>query len=180
MWTRIPYSARIGLPVRQYVGEAARNRFCHHGKTQTEKNGKNHTERYGIPNFRRFRKSLATSSCILPTKLEALFRGLSKWCDHRHGSSIITAVCEDLPHLSDGEIGQSGKSRFVATPGNSLKKMGACNHGPSHRPIRVQWLYGYCGLCGQTEKNGTSRLLDKRGDSHGICQNLCGSHVLNT
>ena len=24
MWTRIPYSARIGLPVRQYVGEAAR------------------------------------------------------------------------------------------------------------------------------------------------------------
>ena len=23
MWTRIPYSARIGLPVRQYVGEAA-------------------------------------------------------------------------------------------------------------------------------------------------------------
>ena len=24
MWTRIPYSARIGLPVRQYVREAAR------------------------------------------------------------------------------------------------------------------------------------------------------------
>ena len=39
-----------------------RNRFCHHEKTRTEKTGKKHTERYGIPNFRRFRKSLATSS----------------------------------------------------------------------------------------------------------------------
>ena len=40
MWTRIPYSARIGLPIRQYIGEAARNRFCHYGKTRTEKTGK--------------------------------------------------------------------------------------------------------------------------------------------
>ena len=38
------------------------NRFCHHGKTRTEKTGKNCTERYGIPNFRRFRKSLVTST----------------------------------------------------------------------------------------------------------------------
>ena len=37
------------------------NRFCHDGKTRTEKNGKIRTERYEIPNFRRFRKSLATS-----------------------------------------------------------------------------------------------------------------------
>ena len=65
MWTRIPYSARIGLPVRQYVmgaAEAARKPIVPHGKIRTEKNGKNSTERYGIPNFRRFRKSLATSS----------------------------------------------------------------------------------------------------------------------
>ena len=64
MWTRIPYSARIGLPVRQYVmgaAEAARKPILPHGKIRTEKNGKNSTERYGIPNFRRFRKSLATS-----------------------------------------------------------------------------------------------------------------------
>ena len=65
MWTRIPYSARIGLPVRQYVmgaAEAARKPILPHGKIRTEKNGKNSTERYGIPNFRRFRKSLATSN----------------------------------------------------------------------------------------------------------------------
>ena len=62
MWTRIPYSARIGLPVHQYVGKLLGNRFCHHGKTRTEKNGKKHMERYGIPNFHRYRKSLATSS----------------------------------------------------------------------------------------------------------------------
>ena len=65
MWTRIPYSARIGLPVRQYVmgaAEAARKPILPHGKIRTEKNGKNSTERYGIPNFRRFRKSLATST----------------------------------------------------------------------------------------------------------------------
>ena len=30
-------------------------------KKRTEKNGKNRMERYGIPNFHRFRKSLATS-----------------------------------------------------------------------------------------------------------------------
>ena len=41
MWTRIPYSARIGLPVRQYVGEAARKPNLHHGQKRTEKNGKN-------------------------------------------------------------------------------------------------------------------------------------------
>ena len=66
MWTRIPYSARIGLPVRQYVmgaAEAARKPILPHGKIRTEKNGKNSTEHYGIPNFRRFRKSLATSTC---------------------------------------------------------------------------------------------------------------------
>ena len=63
MWTRIPYSARIGLPVRQYVmevAEAARKPILSHGKIRMEKNGKNSTERYRIPNFRRFRKSLAT------------------------------------------------------------------------------------------------------------------------
>ena len=38
------------------------NRFCHYGKHGRKKNGKNSTERYGIPNFRRFWKSLATSS----------------------------------------------------------------------------------------------------------------------
>ena len=61
MWTRIPYSARIGLPVHQYVGEAARKPILPLRKTRTEKTGKNHTERYGIPNFRRFRKNSATS-----------------------------------------------------------------------------------------------------------------------
>ena len=34
-------------------------------KNSDGKNGKNHTERYGIPNFRRFRKSLATSSRLI-------------------------------------------------------------------------------------------------------------------
>ena len=38
------------------------NRFCQHGKKRTEKNGKKCTERYRIPNFHRFRKSLATST----------------------------------------------------------------------------------------------------------------------
>ena len=64
-----------------------------------------------------------------------------------------TVVCEDLLHLSYGEIGQSGKSRFIVTLGNSLKEMGVYNHGPGHRPARVQWLYGYCPLHGQTDKN---------------------------
>ena len=58
MWTRIPYSARIGLPVRQYVGEATRKPILQVRK----KTEKKRTERYGIPNFHRFRKSLATSS----------------------------------------------------------------------------------------------------------------------
>ena len=62
MWTRIPYSAKISLPVRQYVGEAARKPILPPRKIRTEKYGKNGTERYGIPNFRRFRKSLATST----------------------------------------------------------------------------------------------------------------------
>ena len=62
MRTRIPYSARIGLPVRQYVGEAAQKPILPLRKNTDGKNGKNRTERYGIPNFRRFRKSLATSS----------------------------------------------------------------------------------------------------------------------
>ena len=73
MWTRIPYSARIGLPVRQYVmgaAEAARKPILPHGKIRTEKNGKNSTERYGIPNFRRFRKSLATSDILHFTRGE--------------------------------------------------------------------------------------------------------------
>ena len=65
MWTRIPYSARIGLPVRQYVREAARKPILPLRKNTDGKNGKNSTERYGIPNFRRFRKSLATSSMDL-------------------------------------------------------------------------------------------------------------------
>ena len=90
------------------------------------------------------------------------------------------AVCEDLPHLSSGEIRQSGKNQFIATLGDSLKEMGAYNHGPGHRPTRVQWLYGYCGLHGQTNKNGASRPLYKGGDSRGICQTLCGSRLLIT
>ena len=44
------------------AAEAARKPILPHGKIRTEKNGKNRTERYGIPNFHRFRKSLATSS----------------------------------------------------------------------------------------------------------------------
>ena len=67
-----------------------------------------------------------------------------------------TTIYEDLPHLSGGEVRQSGKSWFIATLGDSLKEMGAYNHGPGHRPTRVQWLYNYCGLRGQTDKNGTS------------------------
>ena len=65
MWTRIPYSARIGLSARQYVGEAARKPIL---QPRTEANGKKRkkrTERYRIPNFHRFRKSLATSTSIL-------------------------------------------------------------------------------------------------------------------
>ena len=57
-----------------------------------------------------------------------------------------TAICKDLPYLSDGEIGQSGKSRFIATLGDSLKEMGACNNGLGYRPTKIQWLYGYSGL----------------------------------
>ena len=90
------------------------------------------------------------------------------------------AVCEDLPHLSGGEVQQSGKSRFIATLGDSLKEMDAYNYGPGHRPARVQWLYGYWGLRGQTDKDGTSRPLYKGGDSHGICETLCGSRLLTT
>ena len=49
MWTRIPYSARIGLPVRQYVGEAARKpilplRKNTDGRKKTEKTARNATE----------------------------------------------------------------------------------------------------------------------------------------
>ena len=62
MWTRIPYSARIGRPVRQYVGEAARKPILPPQKNTDGKKRKKRTERYGIPNFHRFRKSLATSS----------------------------------------------------------------------------------------------------------------------
>ena len=58
MWTQIPYSARIGLPIRRYLGEAARKPILPPWKNT---NGKNSTENYGIPNFCRFRKSLATS-----------------------------------------------------------------------------------------------------------------------
>ena len=42
-------------------------------KKRTEKNGKKRTERYGIPNFRRFRKSLATST-MLDSSLEQITR----------------------------------------------------------------------------------------------------------
>ena len=47
MWTRIPYSARIGLPVRLYVGEAARKPILQLRKKRaekTEKNARNATE----------------------------------------------------------------------------------------------------------------------------------------
>ena len=43
MWTRIPYSARIGLLVRQYVGEAARKPILPLRK-KTEKTARNATE----------------------------------------------------------------------------------------------------------------------------------------
>ena len=62
MWTRIPYSARIGLSVRQYVGEAARKPILQPQKKTDGNKRKKRTECYGIPNFRRFRKSLAISS----------------------------------------------------------------------------------------------------------------------
>ena len=94
MWTRIPYSARIGLPVRQYVmgaAEAARKPILPHGKIRTEKNGKNNRERYGIPNFHRFRKSLATSTsgtCGLPHKT---IQTGKRQIDNRQGG--ITRTC---------------------------------------------------------------------------------------
>ena len=63
MWPWISYSARIGLPVCQYVGEAAWKPVLPPRKnTGGEKKEKNRTERYGIPNFYRLRKSLATST----------------------------------------------------------------------------------------------------------------------
>ena len=40
------------------------NRICNHGLKSTETDGKKRMERYGIPNFRRFRKSLATSNVL--------------------------------------------------------------------------------------------------------------------
>ena len=40
MWTRIPYSARIGLSVRQYVGEAARKPILQPRKKNEGKNRK--------------------------------------------------------------------------------------------------------------------------------------------
>ena len=43
MWTRIPYSARIGLPVRRYVREAARKPILPLRKN-TEKYARNATE----------------------------------------------------------------------------------------------------------------------------------------
>ena len=48
-------------PLEKLLG----NRFCNHGLKRTEKNGKKRTKRYGIPNFRRFRKSLATSRSLM-------------------------------------------------------------------------------------------------------------------
>ena len=44
MWTRIPYSARIGLPVRQYVGEAARKPIL---QPRTETDGKKRKKMHG-------------------------------------------------------------------------------------------------------------------------------------
>ena len=48
MCTRIPYSARIGLPVRQYVGEAARKPILpateEFGRKKKEKIARNATE----------------------------------------------------------------------------------------------------------------------------------------
>ena len=44
MWTRIPYSTRIGLLVRQYVGEAARKPILPPWKKTDGKNARNATE----------------------------------------------------------------------------------------------------------------------------------------
>ena len=61
MWTRIPSQPELASQSASTLEKLLGNRFCHYEKTRMEKNGKNRTERYGIPNFRRFRKSLATS-----------------------------------------------------------------------------------------------------------------------
>ena len=71
-------------------------------------------------------------------------------------------VCEDLPHLPYGEIEQSAKGRFTVTLGDFLKEMVTCNHRLGHRPARVQWLDSYCGLHGQTDKNGISHLRGQK------------------
>ena len=48
MWARIPYSARIGLPVRQYIGEVAQKPILPPRKNtdgkNPEKNARNATE----------------------------------------------------------------------------------------------------------------------------------------
>ena len=121
MWTRIPYSAKIGLPVRQYTGEAVRKPILPPQKTWTEKNGKKCTEHYGIPNFHRFRKSLATSTSVpsLDSSSQATYslqKGtldlrstlLMNWpsgpgCNsrsrHSHGETITTASSEPMGHM---------------------------------------------------------------------------------
>ena len=103
MWTRIPYSARIGLPVRQYVmgaAEAARKPILPHGKIRTEKNGKNSTERYGIPNFRRFRKSLATSTLEGTLDGRIPKKGMRCWWAETHSKTAQAAELQATASVS--------------------------------------------------------------------------------
>ena len=66
------------------------------------------------------------------------------------------AICEDLPHLSGGEVRQSGKSRFTATLRDSLKEMGAYNHGPGHR---LEMCQARNGKNGDGKETGKERVL---------------------
>ena len=71
------------------------NRFCDHGKTRTEKNGKNLMERYGIPNVCRFRKSLATSTLSLSKSVRSWpvhFSNRRDGCSSPHETTLLGGV----------------------------------------------------------------------------------------
>ena len=55
-------------------------------------------------------------------------------------------------NISDGEVGQSGKNQDIAALEDFLKEVSICNHGFGHRPTRLRWVHGYCGLHGQIDE----------------------------
>ena len=126
MWTQIPYSARIGLSVRQYIGEAARKLILPPRKNTDRKKRKKSTERYGIPNFRRFRKSLATSSPRSETNCCAL----AKQCGTVQDQAQDTI---NYPQRKDYKSQQTTKYNQLHCEVGPIKQQ--LERGPQFSPI---------------------------------------------